>query len=216
MKDLLISRADFSPFFWELIGTTDKPLPRSLDALEGLRTKADYNTGSLSYLDCVDVHALASYFKPTSVAEVGTFIGRSTHSLAAGMDEGEIWTCDSSNALNLPEPENQSVKIKQFRKTNSTDMFAKAMTLGFRFDLFYIDGRLTERDVELMSECIAFDGSVIVLDDFEGVEKGVANSSILLNWSARNAKNYTLIYPQPGRKTAVLVPFNRIRFVPQV
>lgn len=217
MKDFLISRSEFSSFFWEQIDPLHYSinLPRVLNDLDALRGNADYNTGSLSRLDCIDVLALASHFKPESVAEVGTFIGRSTHCLASGMDTGAIWTCDGSNALDLPQPENDVV-IKQFKKTNSTEMFGKALASNVCFDLFYIDGRLTERDVELMGECMNPTGSVIVLDDFEGVEKGVANASMFLNWAAKHNHQYTLIYPNKGRKTAVLLPFSKIRFVPQV
>lgn len=210
MKDFLIPRIAFSDFFWERIGY-GKPLTLAQeDACQALYDQADYKTGSLTEHDVRDVSALASAFRPATVCEVGTFVGRSTYALATGMGQGSIWTCDSSNALDLPSPGN-AVTIRQFKKTNSTDMFGKAMAEKMRFDLFYIDGRLTQRDAELMGECMDA-RSIIVLDDFEGVEKGVANASLLLNSVAAGC---TLIYPKTGRKTAVLLPFTRIRFVPQ-
>lgn len=210
MKDFLISRAEFSDFFWSQVG-----MGRSLQyalgqQLEELREQADYNTGSLTDEDIYDLSGLIRLFQPATVCEIGTFIGRSTHAMASSMKAGTIWTCDSSNALDLPPPEN-AVTIRQFKKTNSTDMFGKAMAEKMRFDLFYIDGRLVQRDAELMGECMDA-RSIIVLDDFEGIEKGVANASLLLNSVAAGC---TLIYPKPGRKTAVLLPFTRIRFVPQ-
>lgn len=211
MNDFKISRIAFSDFFWERIGY-GKPLTIAQEAAcQALTEQADYKTGSLSENDVWDVSALALAFKPATVCEVGTFVGRSTYALANGMNAGTIWTCDSSNALDLPAPGN-AVTIRQFKKTNSTDMFAKAMVERQKFDMFYIDGRLTQRDAELMGECMD-ERSIIVLDDFEGVEKGVANASMLLNTVAGG---YTLVYPKPGRKTAVLLPYSRIRFVPQV
>jgi len=210
MKDFLISRIAFSDFFWERIGY-GRPLTLAQEAAcQALYDQADYQTGSLTEHDVRDVSALANAFTPATVCEVGTFVGRSTYALANSMNSGTIWTCDSSNALDLPSPGN-AVTIRQFKKTNSTDMFGKAMAERQKFDLFYIDGRLTQRDAELMGECMDA-RSIIVLDDFEGVEKGVANASILLNSVAAGC---TLIYPKPGRKTAVLLPFTRIRFVPQ-
>jgi predicted O-methyltransferase YrrM len=212
MNDFKISRAAFSEFFWQQVGM-GRSLPYGLGVeLEELREQADYNTGSLSDEDVYDLSALVRYFEPTVVCEIGTFIGRSTHTIADNMKAGVIWTCDGSNALDLPAPENKNVTIRQFKKTSSTEMFAKAMTERQKFDLFYIDGRLSQRDIELMAECVDFTRAVIVLDDFEGVEKGVANASMLLS---SVAADFTLIYPKPGRKTAVLLPFTRIRFVPQ-
>ena len=210
MNDFKISRAAFSDFFWERIGY-GQPLGADQEAVcQALYHQADYQTGSLTEHDVRDVSALASAFDPAAVCEVGTFVGRSTYALANGMTFGTIWTCDSSNALDLPSL-NDAVIIRQFQKTNSTDMFGKAMAERQKFDFFYIDGRLTQRDAELMGECMD-NRSIIVLDDFEGIEKGVANASLLLNTVAAGC---TLVYPKPGRKTAVLLPFTRIRFVPQ-
>ena len=213
MKDFQISRANFSHFFWDTVGSGSLITRDIEETLEDLRKEADYNTGSLSDEDVYDLTAIVRYFKPTSVAEVGTFIGRSTHAIAQSMDSGQIWTCDFSNDLKLPPPTNGAVSIRQFPKTGSTDMLAKAIAEKQHFDLFYIDGRLTERDAELMDECQDPKGSVIVLDDFEGVEKGVANASMLLNTMAGGC---TLVYPRARGKTAVLLPFSRVRFVPQV
>lgn len=212
MNDFKIPRIAFSDFFWERIGF-GKPLTSAQEsACQALTDQADYKTGSLAEHDVWDVSALASAFRPTSVCEIGTFVGRSTYALANGMGAGLIWTCDASNALDLPSPGNATI-IRQFKKTNSTAMLETAIAEKMYFDLFYIDGRITAQDCDLMSEVSTLAGSIFVLDDFEGVEKGVANASILLNSIASGC---TLIYPKPGRKTAVLLPFSRIRFVPQV
>lgn len=213
MNDFKISRTDFSRFFWDVVGSGSYTIKEIDEMLDDLRADADYNTGSLSDEDVHDVTAIVSYFKPKSVCEVGTFIGRSTHAIASSMNEGVIWTCDVSNDLTLPQPTNPKVAIKQFPKTGSTEMLKKAVAAKKRFDMFYIDGRLTEEDADLMQQCTDMVGAFIVLDDFEGVEKGVANASMLLNTMAGGC---TLIYPRPRNKTAVLLPFNRVRFVPQV
>lgn len=216
MNNFQISRAAFSEFFWEQIGM-GRPLPYTLGKqLEQLRDQADYKTGSLSDEDVYDLSAIVAYFKPESVCEIGTFIGRSTHTIADNMDRGTIWTCDASNAIDLPAPEKEGVTIQQFKKTASTEMLTKAVEKRHTFDFFYLDGRLTERDVEAMSRCNQLGAAVIVLDDFEGVEKGVANASVLLNEMAYINTPATLIYPKPERKTALIVPFSRIKFVAQV
>ena len=215
MNDFLLSRTAFSQVFWNEIGM-GRTLPYDIERqLEVLREKADYKTGSLSMTDIYDVSGLARYFKPTSVCEIGTFIGRSTHAIAQEMGAGTIWTCDVSNDLTLPAPGN-AVTIRQFPKTSSTEMLSKAVEAKQKFDMFYIDGRITERDVELLMACEDLTGSIIVLDDFEGVEKGVANASVLMNALSKSGWQQTLIYPRAHHKTAVILPFNRIRFVAQV
>jgi hypothetical protein len=52
-----------------------------------------------------------------------------------------------------------------------------------------------------------------VLDDFVGVEKGVANAMNLL--AGLGAPFYTLIYPRLMRKTAMLVPNTLLQFTAQ-
>ena len=211
MNELKIPRSQFSKLFWDLIPPAACPTSHStLEELEGLRAQAAYKTGSLSDRDRYEVYALSRYFKPTMVAEVGTFIGRSTFAIADGMDGGTIWTCDASNDLKLPT--HQTVKIHQFPRKASTEMLLAAIAKQVKFNLFYIDGRLSQRDVALMGECMDEDGAVIVLDDFEGVEKGVSNAAMLLN----EFQHYSLMYPNYGGKTAVMVSPKLIQFVPQV
>jgi len=72
----------------------------------------------------------------------------------------------------------------------------------------YLDGRLSQPDFEPLGKIVT-DQTVFVLDDFEGVEKGVANAMVLEN--ARRV----LIYPREGRKTAVSFPLPLLQFVPQ-
>lgn len=216
MNNFLISRTAFSQFFWNQIGY-GTPLAYGIEQeLEALREKADYKTGSLSDQDVYDLGGIVRYFKPTAVCEIGTFIGRSTHTIAANMDSGIIWTCDMSNDLTLPAPLNPAVSIRQFPKTSSTQMLGRATNDKQKFDMFYIDGRLSIEDVEYIMACEEMKGALIVCDDFEGVEKGVANASVLMNALTQNGWEQTLIYPRGNHKTAVIMPFNKVQFVTQV
>lgn len=212
MKDFQIPRSEFSRFFWDLLGSGTYMIKELEEALEDLRDDADYKTGSISEKDVYDLTAIVSYFRPESVCEIGTFIGRSTHAIAQSMGAGSIWTCDISNSIDLPAPVN-AVTIRQFKKTSSTDMLKEAVKKQQQFDLFYIDGRISSEDVDLMAKVSPPKDPIMILDDFEGVEKGVANASILLSTIA---SGYTLIYPRAHHKTAVLLPFSRLRFVTQV
>ena len=220
MNPLKINRMTLSAAVWGAIapdGITPMPLPDD----EGLQIQADYQTGSLTATDMGELRAIANYFRPVSVAEVGTYIGRSTKALAAGMRQGVIYTCDASNDIRLGSIGMLSigVALEQFPKTTSTQMFRKLIDWPcegqFVFkkqhiDCFYIDGRLSPDDAQLMYDLNP--NALIVLDDFEGVEKGVANASLLLG--NQFATNF-LIYPRQGGKTALMIHPSTLRFVAQ-
>lgn len=156
---------------------------------------------------------IVAYFRPTLIAEVGTFIGRSTYSLAVGSgDKATVYTCDASNDIKLPPMPEGAARVVQFPNTTSTDMFKSLLAdknLGRKIDLFYIDGRVSEEDKALMLQ-LSNDRTIIVLDDFEGVEKGVANGMLL------GTPNHLLIYPRtPDGKTALLVPIQLLQLTAQ-
>jgi hypothetical protein len=77
-----------------------------------------------------------------------------------------------------------------------------------KVDLVYLDGRLSPDDFEPLSK-ITHDKTVFVLDDFEGIEKGIANA-LMLEHPSR-----VLIYPRADNKTAVSMPVGLIQLVPQ-
>lgn len=202
-----------SGLFWQAVKTKKYwsiPVDRDFDSL---REQADYNTGSMSSSDMMDIIEVTDYFQPKVIAEVGTFIGRSTYSLATAAGDGAlIYTCDSSNDIKLPLPPPGSARVIQCPRTSSTDMFRRMLADGHAnsVDLLYIDGRLTEEDNRLVFN-LSHKNTVFVLDDFEGIEKGVANAFLLL----RERPEYMLVYPKPEGKTAVLVPFGLVQFTPQ-
>jgi hypothetical protein len=165
-----------------------------------LRKHADYNTGSISAPSCWLLYSLAMYFRPTLVAEVGTFIGKSTLSIALGLDQvatdSEIHTCDGSNAIDLPTV--AKTKIIQYKKTSSTEMFAQLARGGRhgKIDFLMLDGRLQAGDLFQLGPLL-HKNSVIALDDFEGIEKGVANLTALRSNGIVNA--HACVYPCPDR-----------------
>ncbi|MEO8114233.1 MAG: class I SAM-dependent methyltransferase, partial [Phenylobacterium sp.] len=134
------------------------------------------------------------YFRVNRIIEVGTFIGRSTLAMASAMDAediaGDIFTCDGSNAMTVPW--SGKSRLHQFPKTTSTDMLGR---LDGVFDFVFLDGRLTREDLPLLEGLISQD-TIFALDDFEGVEKGVANLSQL--YGLGKLKSHFLIYPAPG------------------
>ena len=209
---LNFNRRQISRLFWETIESYHFHTLPPDDYFEGLRDQATYNTGSLHREDMGDIMDITAYFRPTLIAEVGTFIGRSTYSLAVGAgDKATVYTCDASNNIQLPPMPEKAARVVQFPNTTSTDMFKSLLAnhqLDRKIDLFYIDGRVSEADKLLMIG-LSNDRTIIVLDDFEGVEKGVANALLL------GEAKHLLIYPRRGAKTAVLLPAAMLKLTAQ-
>lgn len=205
MRKLRVNRMAFSPFVWGLIapqGIREQILNTPED---GLVEQAAYRTGSISALDAGELRAIVEAFQPEVIAEVGTYIGRSTRAMAAGMNGGQIYTCDASNDIKLPAT--YGATVEQFPMTTSTGMFRALVERGVRVDMFYIDGRLAPEDVELMQKLSAT--PLVVLDDFEGTEKGVANAMLLSN---AFGQTHFLIYPRVSGKTALFLPASALEF----
>lgn len=215
--------------FWSIVFQKDEErvaekeaLFQRLNRLEDLRAEADYNTGSITPAAAWSLYSLVRYFRPKRIIEVGTFIGKSTISMAAALDDqkisGQIFTCDGSNSIKLPW-EGRS-RIQQFPMTTSGEMFK---SIEGPCDLVFLDGRLKKADLELLDALITTD-TIFFLDDFEGIEKGVINVTQLM--TMEKLANHFLLFPPSTdwlakrgytshSVTAVLLPVSRFAFSKQ-
>lgn len=183
-----------SESFWPRVRQSSEALPQ-VDAIASQILAASRIThkkfppetaGSINISAIKLLWALARYFRPRVIAEVGTFIGRSTLALGEGAGETlhALHTCDYSfSEFSVPSEFQSSFgnagKVVYHAKTSSTEMF-KAMLDGHRgkVDCFFLDGRLAGEDLGLIRE-LRSPEAVFILDDFEGVEKGVSNALML-------------------------------------
>lgn len=234
MNNFQISRLSFTDLFWRAVFSNGTVILDQAKAsilskhlhIEGLRKSAEYNTGSISLAASVSLALLSNYFRPKLIAEVGTFIGRSTYSLAlgpslSGQDAPVIHSCDFSNDICI-NFDTILERVAQYPKQSSTEMFRALLDKKLFPDVFLLDGRVQEADIPLLVNLRA-ENAVFILDDFEGTEKGVANAFALTN-AFKN--KFMLAYPPSNSflraygltdasTTAVLVPFTRIKFVNQ-
>ncbi len=191
MEKIRINRMRLTDIVWSVIlenaavhaGNLRSELFNKSVALDDLRQQAAYNTGSISTGAIWTLFAACLFFKPKMVAEVGTFIGKSTFSMACAMDlaipaGGEIYTCDFSNKIDLGF--GTQTRVRQFQMQSSTDMFSAMAAEKKKCDLLVLDGRLQNEDFPLLSSILGPE-TVILLDDFEGTEKGVINAVHLMN-----------------------------------
>lgn len=230
MRPFNLSVQLFSQIFWQAVlqNSTQRRdqrenLFREIEELDALRSGAEYNTGSISAAAAWCLYSVVRHFQVSRVLEVGTFIGKSTLSIATAIDhegaaKGEIHTCDMSNAIDIPY--RGATRITQYKKTSSTDMLGR---LTGPFDFVHLDGRLTEKDGPLLQQLLSPE-AIVALDDFEGVEKGVAN--LMYMRSAGLLPQHFLVYPAPAHLletiglsdrslTAILVPTSLIRLTAQ-
>ena len=201
MSFITISQRLFTPLFWELVlSRTDAwfsemaLLKTHLNNLEKGRSQADYNTGSINFSSAWSLYCLARHFKTQKVLEIGTFIGKSTISIAKAIEDelgaGEIYTCDVSNSIDLDYT--GPVKIRQFKKTMSADMIGQLCKEDKKVDLVFIDGRLSSEEIPNLVSLLK-DNTIVALDDFEGIEKGVFNFQLLR--SIPPFDKYMMSYP---------------------
>ena len=209
MNKLAIPRRVFSETVWSVIMLKETPTWTGVKVRDDLRSSADYNTGTISTAASWELYKIAYYFKPKVIAEVGTFIGTSTWSLAEGMGSGEIHTCDAANDIVLEK--HPSVNIVQYRKRTSTEMFYTLSNRGTRVDMVYLDGRLVEGDHTLLSTIIKPE-TIFVLDDAEGIEKGIINAANLMNTLSNT---HHLVYPTRNSLTAMILPKAMVEFTAQ-
>ncbi len=193
-----LSPRNLSEVFWRLMlvedderGPAKAALHQRTMTLEGLRAQAEYNTGSIMFAQSWLLYSVVRYFKFQRALEVGTFIGRSASAIGSAMDDagvkGEIVTCDFSNSMTLPWSGDST--LRQFPKTSSTDMLKQ---LEGTFDFVFLDGRLAGEDLPLLDPLTTSD-TIFGLDDFEGMEKGVANLFALARMA--KFKRHFLLYP---------------------
>jgi hypothetical protein len=232
MRPIAINRKNFSECFWRSIFqhqflrsvSYKRALLEEADAADRFRADADYDTGSISAASVWALYCLTRLLQPKVIAEVGTFIGRSTNAFMRGIeaagDRGLVVTCDGSNDIVIPAV--GDVRLVQFRRSSSTEMFGWLARNGICADLVSLDGRLQQADLELLSTVTKAE-TVYVLDDFEGLEKGVSNAAALLK--LLNGANQ-LIYPpsdrllyeyglRDGSAIALIMPMSVLKFTAQ-
>ena len=190
-----------SAAFWETVfARAYEQLPEALPAIlsnykrcEAFRKGAGYNTGSISVAAGVCLYAVCRYFEVAQVVEVGTFIGKSTSSMALAIGQstssGVLYTCDKDNACFKPW-DGIGCQVRSFPQKSSTEMLAEVAKSTGKIDLFYFDGRIMPPDIPQILQ-LSTPGTLYVFDDFEGTEKGVANIAAL----RASLKGYVLIEP---------------------
>ena len=199
---LNLNRKRLSRAIWDTLfdGLDDLPWHR-LDDLEALDPAKQ--TGSTNNASLIALWAVKRYFKPKRVVEIGTYIGKSTFVLARG--DAEVHTCDMTHNFKLQIYAN----VTQYH-SSSTEMLAK---LDGKIDHLHVDGRLQPDDRAHLERLFHAD-TIITLDDFEGIEKGVWNAMQI------NLANRILVYP-PEREltgrfamgdatTAIILPNLRL------
>ena len=199
MNKFRLSSRLFSNVFWdsvlsntEMIDGKRAQLLSDLSDLEKLRKEAVYNTGSISNATAWCLYCMVKYFVPQNIMEIGTFIGKSSWSMAKAQDDGYIEncyfvTCDFSNDITIPWV--GRTKFKQYKKQSSTEMLLAEKETP---DIVFLDGRFQKEDLTLFEKLIS-ENTIIMIDDFEGSEKGVINYIQLKKIEKLN--QHFLVYP---------------------
>lgn len=236
---LRINPNDLSKIFWDKILSNsiskkvviEKEFYNNIDQLDDLRHQLNHpatNTGSITSTTAWLLFSLTFFFKPKVIVEIGSFIGKSIFSMAYASDlyfkeyKTQIFCCDYSNKIIFPKITKNL--IQQFHLTSSTKMLNEIED-KFKIDLLHVDGRLQDADFSLLANKLSNE-CIVVLDDFEGMEKGTMNLINIFSNRLLSRKTHLLIYPiQDETKSkfslhekstsAVLLPASKVLFTAQ-
>ena len=227
MKKFWLSESMISDVFWKALRTSyyasraQDEATLIANSTGPLVDEFPSIAGSISTEGTKMLWLVTRYFSPKNVCEIGTYIGRSALAMAfGGLDSiNQIYTCDGTfdcldleklkKNFSVKEKFNAIDKISYFGKTMSTDMLNTLKSKDVKIDFLFIDGRISMQDCEILAQILSED-CIILLDDFEGVEKGVSNALLLRGLF----KGHILLQPEYNEKigyrgvTAVMVPAN--------
>jgi len=222
MNNFNISQELFSEIFWRRIfeeqgarhGNLTTLFNLHFDRAESREQLVDEKTGSIQPLTGWALYNMVRYFQPDRIMEIGTYIGKSTVSMAAGIydsgrlnDKVPLHTCDRENDIEILWQNPYSCELIQYKKKTSTEMLRSLKEAGSPpFDFVNLDGRLSEdKDMDMFIDLIDLSKTVICLDDFEGIEKGMGNYIKLTK--RKEFQNYLLVY-NPTIQMANSIGFN--------
>jgi len=177
LSESMIANAFWTQLLASSCASEADTIAQSIVGLSNETAKAfPTKTGTMSLESTKMLWLLGRYFSPKVVIEVGTYIGRSTAAIYMGAlpSVEKFYTCDATHNAWEPRQLASKEEIEYFGKTTSTQMFERLASRGVKADFFFFDGRLQDADVNLI-KMLSHDKSVFVLDDFEGLEKGVLN-----------------------------------------
>ena len=198
MKKLWLSESMISRSFWQELEGSSKVTEAKMDSqivadlTSPLVERFPSVAGSISLESSFYLWLITRYFSPKNICEIGTYIGRSTliMSTACGDSLEAIYTCDGTyDCMDFSVVSDSKFsklkilnceKISYFGKTMSTEMLRKLQEKNIKIDFCFIDGRISNEDCVLLGQVLT-DDAVFVVDDFEGVEKGVVNVMMLRN-----------------------------------
>lgn len=132
---------------------------------EKRRARANYNTGTITTEQMLQLRGLCEKYKPKVIVEIGTFIGNS----ALAMKAEKIYTCDRDN-----DCFEATDSIVTFPRQTSTEMLGRLVDQGVKADLFFFDGRIAAPDIALIFR-LSHPDTIYIFDDYRPDQKGIVN-----------------------------------------
>ncbi len=145
---------------------------------ENRRARANYNTGTITTEQMLQLRGLCETFKPKTIVEIGTFIGNS----ALAMKAEKIYTCDRDNDC-FEATDN----IVTFPRQSSTEMLGRLLEQGVKADLFFFDGRISPPDIALILR-LSHPETIYIFDDYFPGQKGITNVTRLVPFLGKERK----------------------------
>jgi hypothetical protein len=152
---------------------------------------------SISRADAVFLQAVCLEEKPKHILEVGTWVGKSTYSLAISSG-ADVHTCDINNKfIDIPE---YSENIYINPNTPSIVLVDKFLSLGEpKFDLVFIDGHIGNSEIQALFNVCEDSFTVVSHDFFNSTTleycKGFRVAYKIVKYAHDNGYEYDLYTP---------------------
>lgn len=171
---------------------------------ERRRAQAKYNTGTITLPQMTQLSCIACTHRPSTIVEIGTFIGNSAMAFQHGYPASVIHTCDRSNDC-LASTET----LRTYPGYESTKLLAHLLDSQVKADFFFFDGRIQPNDLDMIRD-LSHPNTLYLFDDYRGMEKGIVNARIL---GTLFPKSRVLLEPDarvPDSTLAAIVPMELV------
>lgn len=123
--------------------------------------------------DCFFLALLVKKYKPKNILEIGTFVGKSTYSLArVAHSNGKQFNIDTIDVQNKCLKKINKIKQVKFHKGHSSKVL---LNLKKKYDFIFVDANLDDETAKILKNLVKLKTLIVIHDFFPPIDKGIYN-----------------------------------------